>query len=347
MNGLQLTVGVPGSGKTQLAREFGQRIKGDTVNERTVSTLLVTPEILDDPLSLFMRMAVETGTGQQATQIAQIDHRISNVTGGALTATFGVARDVGRHTPAFPALLDISKQQGMWDGKALVLMVDELQRVDGEGMKSLCVLHDGNHECPILLLGFGLQHTPMLLANRSDNRTISRIVAPTVLEPLDRDDTLDAFANNLSCLGYDDVPPDSLAALAAASHGFPQHIHGYLEGAHRALTHHGHLTDASLKAALRHGHDRRVAYYEDRLSNGNSYAPMLAVMAAMEHAGATQLDYHHAQHVLSEAGFGVDELDKAIAHGSLAHVRHDVSFGIPSFHTHMSRLLANKRMAER
>ena len=43
-NGLQLTIGVPGSGKTRLADEFAKRVHGQAVEGRTVSTLMISPE---------------------------------------------------------------------------------------------------------------------------------------------------------------------------------------------------------------------------------------------------------------------------------------------------------------
>lgn len=347
-SGLQLTVGVPGLGKTQLAREFAERTRKTNEGGRTVDVLVIPPEDLSDPVSLFLTMAAEIGAEQEAAAVAQIDDRISNVTGGALTATAGVARDVGRHTAAFSRLLRTSKQRGMWDGKALVLIIDELQRIDDDGMKPLCVLHDGNHGCPILLMGFGLQHTAMTLANRSTERSISRIAEPTALEPLDNVDTREAFANGLARMGHGEVPSDSLAKLVEASHGFPQHIHGYLEGAHLALRKNGHLTGASLEDALRHGHERRVAYYDDRLSMGRSHRPMLAVAAAMEATGTDTISHHEAEKAVIAAGFESADVERAIARGSLAYDRKgNVSFGIPSFRSHMARLLASEREAER
>ena len=131
--------------------------------------------------------------------------------------------------------------------------------------------------------------------------------------------------------------------MAKASHGFPQHINGYLEGAHAALTRHKHLQGQSLDEALRHGHARRVQYYEARLSAGKSHDPMLAVVAAMERAGATALKQREAERIVAQAGYEADAVDKAIAHGSLALVGGNVSFGIPSFHSYMQNLLERDR----
>lgn len=343
-SGLQLTIGVPGSGKTQLAREFADRTRGVVEHDRAVAVLTVAPEDLVDPVSLFLTMAAEIGAEHEAIRIAEIGDRTANVKAGFLSASGAVAKDVGRYTGAFSRLLRTSQQQGTWDAKALVLIVDEIQRIDDDCMKPLCVLHDGNHGCPILLMGFGLQHTPTALANRAAGQSISRITEPVVLRALHKPDTLDAFANGLARMGYRDIASESLAELVDASNGFPQHIHGYLEGSVLALREHGHLAGASLRQALRHGDERRVAYYDDRLSMGKSHRPMLAVVAAMESAGVDALAYHDAVAAVAAIGFGEADVETAMARGSLTYDRKgNVSFGIPSFRSYMGDLLARQR----
>ena len=108
---------------------------------------------------------------------------------------------------------------------------------------------------------------------------ISRLATPSTLTSLDGKTTLHAFIGNLAALGYntDDLPEKSLQALADASFGFPQHINGYLEGAHKALLRHGHLSGAALDDALKHGHNRRVDYCNMRLAAGGRRKPMLAL----------------------------------------------------------------------
>ena len=230
---------------------------------------------------------------------------------------------------------------GMWDDKALVLMVDELQGVDDRGMESLRVLHQGLHECPILLLGFGLRHTALRLADRRSEKSISRTAPPTILGPLNDDDTRDAFATTLSMLEHNDVPDESIEALAQASFGFPQHINGYLAGAHESLLRHGHLTGPALEEALDHGHQRRRDYYEDRLDRTADRRAVLAVAAAMETAGSTAIPAHEAADAVIAAGFSAEDVDSAVAHGALTLYRGEVSFGIPSFHDYVRNLLSN------
>ena len=343
-SGLFLTIGAPGSGKTQLGRKFADNVAASpNIGGRTVTALMISPEELADATTLFKLMGRAVDAERQAVEIAQVGDRVSNVGGNILGSGAAVARDVGRHTAAFPGLLRESVERGMWDDKALVLIIDELQSIEDDAFAPLRVLHQGLTGCPIFLMGFGLQHTPDLLANPSHGRGISRIVAPSVLGPLAHDTTVSAFAKNLAATGFDDLPDKSLEALAKASHGFPQHVNGYLEGAHAALTRHGHLEGHSLDEALRHGHGRRVQYYEARLSAGKSHDPMLAVVAAMERADATALKQREAEKVVARAGYEADAVENAIAHGSLTRVGGNVSFGIPSFHGYMRSLLERER----
>ena len=338
--GLRLTVGVPGIGKTQLAAEFLSRVQSTAVHDRKVATLQITTESLNSPVDLFIAMAQALDEDEQGERAAQHDDRVSGATIGALGVRGALAMDIARHTPDLPGLLRQSLRNGMWSGKTLALAVDEIQRIDQRGMDALHLLHSGVHECPIMLMGFGLQHTERRLAKPpGGGQGISRVAAPSILKPLDETDACDAFSGNLRVLGYDDIPNASIVSLAGASCGFPQHINGYLEGAHAALKRYGHLEGASLDSALQHGHARRTTYYNKRLSAGRSHAPMRALFASLEANGIASIPYPDAQHALESAGFTQDDLDSAIEHGSLTHDDTDnLSFGIPSFYNHMAAI---------
>ena len=60
-------------------------------------------------------------------------------------------------------------------------------------------------------------------------------------------------------------------------------------------------------------------------------------------ANATALKQREAEKVVAQTGFEADAVDRAIAHGSLALVGGNVSFGIPSFHGYMRHLLEQDR----
>ena len=344
-NGLQLVTGVPGAGKSQLAREFVNRVEGETINGRRVCALIVAAEDLDHPVDLFMDMSRALGKSEAGAEVAGHGDRLSNVSVSMAGVGASVARDTGRHTAGFGGLLRKSYAAGMWRSKALVLVVDELQGVKPAGMGALKTLHTGLGQCPIHLAGFGLQHTQARLARPSSGDGISRIAEVMPLRPLSENDTADAFRGNFKALGVDAVvPPKAVTALAAASHGFPQHINGYLQGAALAIGKHGRLNGPALDEALRHGDERRVDYYKACLSNARSHTPMMVLVARMEHAGAEALKYEEARDALERSGYGEPELDAAVQHGALTlDADNRVSFGIPSFHSYMTRLLANER----
>ena len=343
--GLQLTVGVPGSGKSQLAREFARHLKDVEMHKRAVHVLFVETCELDNPVSLFLTMGKKIGAEETAKEIAQVNDRIANFSGQAFSIGSAVALDVGRHTPSFASLLRASMDKDMWRGKALVVIIDELQRMSDEGMKPLCVLHDGNHGCPILLLGFGLQHTPSVLSGRADGMTISRLERTATLHPLSRSETYEAFDRGLAWYGYEGVPAKSLERLVAASHCFPEHVNGYIEGAVGLLRESGECDGCALegdilRAALRHGDVRREAYYEALLDAGESHEPMQAVVDVMVSSGKDSIPYGIAEKAIKAKGegYGRDDLEAAIKHGSLVKKGSMVSFEVPSFRTYIEEL---------
>ena len=132
-----------------------------------------------------------------------------------------------------------------------------------------------------------------------------------------------------------------MQALATASQGFPQHIHGYLAAALDAIDEHGGLDEGPpLQSALRAGHQARVDYYDSRLRLLQGIKPMQALANVMSQHGTNVLAIEDAVQTLDTAGFnGQEALDKAIAHGVLAEDPPGaVSFGIPSFHAYMVEL---------
>ena len=325
-SGVVLTTGVPGSGKTMLAREFAQRIGGRVFDGRTVATLTTSPESLASPVTLFNRIAIAINECKSGAEVAQIGVRAA------------VTDDAGRHTSDLEGLLDASKREGLWRTNALVLLIDELQSVDEDGGRALRVLHQGLHGCPILLLGFGLQHTASNLVDVG----VSRIVAPRTLAPLNDRDTRAAFRENLHIFGHRDIPAQSMDALVKASHGFPQHVRGYIEGVAVVLEQHQRLDGPALEAALRHGDELRIAYYDQRLDARRSRNAMLALATVMRDSGRQMLDIDDAKAAVGAAGHEGEAVDAGIESGALTLQQGNVSFGIPSFHGHMMALLRQR-----
>ena len=341
--GLALVTGVPGAGKTQLGGKFVQQVRQrQDVDARG---LFVEPELLAGPLDLFKAMGEALDSADAFRAVAEIDTRTVSRSGGLGPVKASFTQEPVRHTGEFAALLRASRATGAWEGKALVLLVDEVQGVQPAGMMVLRVLHQGLHGCPVLPVGIGLQHTPRVLANPADGSAgISRPGMKLRLGSLSRAEACEAIALGMDAM---ERPIDErcVVALAEASFGFPQHIHDYLEGACEAIEKHGALdSDAALAAALEIGHQKRIDYYNDRLG---TLAPrhrtaMLGVAAAMRDSRSEKLAWLDAA-AATEKTEGVQDdaaIDDAVHHGVLTEDEEgDLSFGIPSFHSHMQRQL--------
>ena len=151
----------------------------------------------------------------------------------------------------------------------------------------------------------------------------------------------DAINGNMLALGHQ-IPGPCVAALAAASCGFPQHIHGYLEGAVSAIATHGELaTGAPLDDALAVGDSAREEYYETRLGMLPNQNAMLPVVHVMLEQRRDVLWQEEAAQAINDASFdGEETVRQAIAHGVLTLEGGGVSFGIPSFRDHMKQAAA-------
>ena len=342
--GMALIVGVPGVGKTQLGRKFAEDATArDAVLD--IRRLATDTSMLERHVDLFLAMARALDVEEDARRVADLDTRSTARSAGVGFVRGGLTQEHARHTGGLSALLDSAKHAGIWRGKALVLVVDELQTVQPQGMTALRVLHQGDHGCPILLVGIGLQHTQQVLANPSDGSAgISRVAEPIRLGVLPDSEALEAIEKNMLALGHA-IPESCVAKLARASHGFPQHIHGYLAGAEAAIAKHGGLAPGpSLDDALQAGARARADYYDTRLSMLPNQNAMLPVVDAMLEQRRSALWQEEAVRAIDDASFdGERTLQEAIKHGVLTLEKGGVSFGIPSFFDHMKTLLAERR----
>ena len=340
--GMSLIMGVPGVGKTQLGLTFA---KGAATNRKpAVRHLALNTSQLESDIDLFMAIAQTLDAERIAREVADLHsetRRNCSVRDfGAAGLKAGRTQEHARHTGRLFALLLASRRTPMWENVALVLTIDELQTVQPSGLAALRVLHEGDHGCPMLVVGIGLQHTPSVLAGSSDTPGISRLAQIIQLRPLPHDDALDAIKGNLQALGHT-IPEACVDTLANASQGFPQHIHGYLAGALQAIEEHGGFDEGpSLQAALQAGRQARTDYYDSRLRLLQGIKPMQTLAGLMDQRGTIALAIEDAVAELNRAGFnGQEALDKAIAHGVLAEDSPGaVSFGIPSFHGYMVAL---------
>ena len=337
--GMSLIMGVPGVGKTQLGLTFAK----EAVMSRSapkVRHLPLNTSILESDIDLFMAIARTLNANKIGREVADLDSRTTRRDFGVGWLKAGRAQEHARHTGRLFALLLASRRTRMWKNVALVLTIDELQTVQPNGLAALRVLHEGDHGCPMLVVGIGLQHTPAVLAGSSDTPGISRLGQIIHLRPLPDDDALDAIKGNMQALGHA-IPEACADALAKASQGFPQHIHGYLAAALQAIDEHGGLAEGpALESALQAGHQARADYYDSRLRLLQGIKPMQTLAGAMDQRGESALAIEDAVLELDTAGFnGREALDKAIVHGVLAEdPLGAVSFGIPSFHGYVVEL---------
>ena len=322
--GISLVTGVPGAGKTELATKFCETI----YDMSGAVPLMHDPSVLSDSTSLFMLVGAAIRTEDAFKEIAQVDSKLSG-------AGVGLA-----------ILLHRSQAAGLWRDKALALVLDELQTVSPAGAENLRVLHQGLHGCPILVVGVGLQHLQTVLAQHG----LARIATPIDIGPLSLEDASEAIGGGLEALGHH-APESAVERFATASYGFPQHIHCYLEAAVGAIEQHGELDRAGvLDSAVADGDRRRRIYYDTRLqAMRDGRRLMQPVIKQMRAGNVTRLDMHDAAAAIDAAGLdGESAVQAAIAHGVLTVDLEDaVSFGIPSFHTHMIEISRRREIAER
>lgn len=332
-DGMALIVGVPGMGKTQLGRKFI-----DSVAERRgsadVAGVMRGAAALNNDVGLFLTIGDALGLSGEFRSIAELDTKTTTRGGGAGPIRASVTREHVRHTGDLQALLRKTASADLWNGKAIVLVFDELQAVKAAGAQALSTLHQGLHGCPILTVGIGLQNLPAVLARHG----ISRVAKPIHLAPLAPRDGVVAIEQGMSALGHE-IPKTCALRLAEASFGFPQHIHEYLAGARQVVLEEGRLEPGpTLARALALGDDGRNAYYDARLDNvPHQVAAMLPVIEKMRAANLDTLTETTAIAAIDSAGFnGKDVVDAAIAHGVLTRRTGTVGFGIPSFRVYMA-----------
>ena len=337
--GIQLITGVPGAGKSQLGRAFAA-----AAQERgNVKCAWVDVATVGRDVDLFLTVAEALDLSEEAREAADLHAKVAGGCVAALGFRGQTTLDQPRHTSAFPRLLATLQQaalkNGQWrDGYALVLLIDELQTIRPPAMENLHTLHRGDHGCPILVVGIGLQHTQTVLAQPADGSPgISRTSPPIVLGTLAVNEAQEAIRENVAAIAGAVLADECVAKLAAASHGFPQHVHAYVAGAVGVVRKLGHCGEGPpLEEALRRGEARRESYYLDRLAGMGVHDPigaMAPVVAALATRGADAMLVDDAIAAFDGSKHdGQTVVETAIARGVLARQRDGaVGFGIPSF----------------
>ena len=228
-DGLVLIDGIQGIGKTGLLREFARQAvatEGRYGETEIVHLPLVAEELAERPADL------------AATLLNSIPAAVPTDIQGAkreVSRAFAWIRKTVKRGPGFELrvqadlplnpLLRESKDLGWWAGKALLLTVDEVQNIDGNGRRNLATLHEGKHGCPIMVLCAGLQHSRQVLQDplqTTDGRpspAISRFSTFT-LPMLSQDESIEAVRQSVLRASNRSLPADLAERIAAAAAGF-------------------------------------------------------------------------------------------------------------------------------
>ena len=297
--GLVLVDGVQGIGKTQLVKHFASTAS----DENGASVLAMTTNDLDaEPEQLLARILEAAGaTSAEARDSADLLGKITDARAGG----FAVKLDRPRRRQPLNAMLDRSKRLGAWHGHVLLIAIDEIQGLTPSQRSTLRDLHEGTHECPIMVLCAGLQHAVDVLAGtladangNIDDRGISRFAEHYTLGLLARSETKEAIVQGAERYGID-VGDEQAEELAAGAMDFPQHVHGYLQGLIRAMAGRpGEPRREEVATAVTHGNSARRFYYEERCRGMSHPHLMPALARAMQTADVKKLSWRFASQLL-------------------------------------------------
>ena len=335
---MSLIAGVPGIGKTHLGMQFAEQATRHPRPRQISRVKLNTQTLKAQDVVVFMNLMAALGSEKIGRKAADLGDKTTSLGASVVGIGARATRDSVRDSNDLTTLLQKSLKAGAWDGKALVVTIDELQKVSQEGIETLCVLHEGDHGCPMLVVGIGLQYTPQVLGNPGKTVGIPRLAQLIKLGPLSSSEAQLAIERNLLALAGCEAPKPCVESLAAASYGFPQHLHGYLAGTVAAIAKHGCLEEGEpLTDALAAGDRARIDYYNTRLGMLPDQDAMLAVVDAMLTLNRNSLRMREAIQALDDASHdGAATVREAVAHGVLAvDDEGALSFGIPSFRSHM------------
>ena len=343
VGGMALIDGVQGIGKTQLALEFVRR----ACEQPGVHHLSITTrDLLVDADQLLADLTEQLPARR-----------------GSAPHWFDEAR---RHFKQLPlrtqprdsagsvrSLLARTQARGWWRNQVLILSIDEIQSITAEARSVLKVLHEGSHGCPILVVAMGLQHASSVLASTMTNAdgtantdSISRFGTRLSLPMLSTDESIEAIRLGVAATGLGQVPDDFARQIATESKGFPQHVHGYIEGCVLALDGEATLaTEQARRSALAQGRESRTRYYESRLASmRREYRRAVLALAAHTSSGEASVADDVAERIMDDAlaakgATGEQALQEAIEKGVLSVLLDgQIMFPIPSFRDYARNL---------
>lgn len=330
-DGMLLLTGVPGVGKTHLMEHFARQVQDD----RRVVVLPLSPVDLAAPEGLLLLIGKGLGARDQFARAAGIDDKVSGIRGNvAGVVTAGVTMDAYRPGMTFSHMLRATRNLTAWKRKVLVVTIDEVQDVDSRSADQLQTLHLGLHECPVLAVAAGLQHSKSVLSDMGISRTSHR-----QLTLLTTQETVEAIYHGLRNIGVD-VSEATAGRFAEAAMRFPQHVHGHIEAARDVFRERGEVDSPDAVAkVLERGGKSREDYYVGRMSAMGRANRLYPLVEHMEGGAAQSVTLEQA-----EAVVGADAVAAAVRHGVMTEGEDGVlSFGIPSFHSYMVRRAAEHR----
>ena len=338
-DGMLLLTGVPGVGKTHLLEHFARQVARQVQDDRRVVVLPLSPVDLAAPEGLLLLIGEALGVRDKFARAAGVDDKISGIRGNvAGVVTAGVTVDAYRPGTTFSHMLRATRSLKAWKRKVLVVTIDEVQDVDSRSADQLQTLHLGLHECPVLAVAAGLQHSKSVLSEMGISRTSHR-----QLTLLTAEETVEAIYHGLRNIGVD-VSEATAGRFAGAAMRFPQHVHGHIEAARDVYCERGEVDSPDAVAeVLERGGKSREDYYVGRMSAMGRANRLYPLVERMEGSAAQSVTLEEA-----EAVVGADAVAAAVRHGVMTEGEDGVlSFGIPSFHSYMVRRAAERRQRTR
>ena len=328
-DGLLLFTGVPGVGKTHLVEHFMRQRASEGVK-----TLTIEPTATASAEALMALIGQALDAEDQVLSAAGINDKITGVR--AMSA--GVTMDSHKPEPNISRMLASTKNMKAWFGRALVLLVDEVQNMDARSADQIRTLHAGSHGCPIVAAATGLQHSAEVLSKHGISRMTNHRVG--LLSAAESQAAVYHGLRNIDV----DVNEDVAQMLAEASMCFPAHIHAYIEAAANVFDERGEVeSEVSISQVLAKGRQLRERYYSDRLAAagvGGGLYPLVEHMAA-----------NNAHAITHDAAVGIvgdGVVSAVVQHGVLAKDHHHVlSFGMPSFRSYLIESAKQYREIER
>ena len=241
--------GCPGMGKTSLIERF----EADCNRA-------------DDPASpLAFRMSADdlTDSGALAAALAEAafeETKVRNVleaTGADIARRLRAERTFAALKEAFFA--------GRSKARPVCLLIDEAQTVKPAQKEALRKLHGGHYGLPVLPVFAGLNGTEAALRNCGISRLSNKARMP--LSALAVPEAAEAVSAMFRRYQVEGDTAGWIAAIAADSLGFPQHLHVGMAAAEEILAETGGVATAEgLERARGLAADARIAYYRDRLA---------------------------------------------------------------------------------